>query len=65
MFDHVALSLGIFRIFLPCASRSLGRPRVSLRGGRLFGQFFVGRLTFENRDQPGEPGALFYFRACG
>jgi hypothetical protein len=41
----------------------VGRTRFTGRDGRLFGQFFVGRLSFENRDQPGESAALFYFRA--
>jgi hypothetical protein len=44
----------------------LGRSRVLLRDWRLFGQFFVGRASFENRDQPRESAlALYYFWAAG
>jgi hypothetical protein len=42
---------------------TLGRSRVLRGGGRLFGQFFVTRLAFQNRAQPVESAALFYFRA--
>jgi hypothetical protein len=65
MFDHGFLSVGSLGFFCPARVGALDRSRFRKRGGRLFGQFFVGRLTLENRDQPRESGALYYFRASG